>query len=120
MSPSGTGYTLRSSIRLRCASRFWNAAPRKLADGLELHQRPSDRVDVDLERRDGQPDHALELVEHARAHRRRDLGELETVLDDDAQLDREPVVALLDVDALPDSPGMSRDQRLRPASATTP
>jgi large subunit ribosomal protein L28 len=55
---------------------------------------------VDLEGRHGQPHHALELVEHSLSNRVRDLGQLQAVLDDDAYLDREPVVPELDVDPL--------------------
>ena len=60
--------------------------------------------DVHLERRDREPDHALELVVHAGAHRLGDLGELHSVLDHDAELDREPVRPEIDVDAFLDAP----------------
>ena len=71
-----------------------------MPDDLELHQRVPHALDVHLEGRDRKADHALELVVHTRAHGLRDLAELQAVLDDDAELDHEPVVANLDVDAL--------------------
>src|SRR5262249_25293249 len=61
-------------------------------------------VDVHLERGDREPDHAVELVEHSGTNPLRDLGELEPVLDDDAQLYHETVRAQIDVDAFPDPP----------------
>ena len=76
----------------------------------------SDAVDVHLERGDGKPDHALELVEHPLADRRRDLGELQPVLDDDASSIARPSSRSLDVDALPDAPrNEPRDHRGRRA-----
>ena len=72
-----------------------------------------DAFDVDLERRDREPDHALELVVHAGTHRFCDLGELHSVLDDDAQFDREPVRPEIDVDALLDPP---RDEPREPSA----
>src|SRR5262245_60094947 len=59
---------------------------------------------MDLERRDRQADHPLELVADARADRLGDLGELQAVLDDDAELDDEAVRADADVYALLDAP----------------
>ena len=65
-------------------------APRQVADDLELHQRRPYAFDVDLERRDREPDHPLELVQDARTNGLGDLGQLQPMLDDDAKLDDEP------------------------------
>ena len=66
-------------------------APREMPDDLELHQRDRTPSMWTSSEAIGKPDHALELVLDTRADRLRDLGELEAVLDDDAELDDEPV-----------------------------
>ena len=59
-----------------------------------------DVFDVHLDRRDGQPGQALDLVGDARADGRGDLGQVEPVLDDDVQVEPEPFPRAGDGDPL--------------------
>ena len=55
-------------------------------------------LDVHLDGRDLEAGHPPDLVGDAVADRRRDLGEVEAVLDDDVQRDRQPVLVAGDLD----------------------
>ena len=80
---------------------------------LELgHADLRDVFDVHLDRGDGQPRQPLDLVRDARAHGRGDLGQVEPVLDDDVQVEPEPVRRAGDLDPLRQL--VARQQPLQP------
>ena len=79
-----------------------------------------DAFDVDLQRCDRKPEHPLELVHDAGPHRLCDLGELQSVLDHDAELDDEAVGTQVDVGPFLIPQGNRREIRPRPASAAMP
>ena len=84
-------------VRLEALER----RPPELAGPLEFrHADPPHVLDVHLDRGDGEPGEALDLVGDARADRRRDLGEVEPVLDDHVQVEPEPVAVARHPDPL--------------------
>src|SRR5919198_5897037 len=64
--------------------------PRERAEGERRSRRLADVLDVDVHRRDPQAGQPLDLVLDLRANRGRDLGEVQAVLDDDAQVELDP------------------------------
>src|SRR5438067_10004055 len=105
VSPSGTGYTFRSSIRCRLRSSA-ASAPRASswtrARSLTLRG-PLDVLDAHLDLGDPQAGQPLDLVSDAVPQSRRDFREVEAVLDHDAELDRHAFLgAAADGDPLPE------------------
>src|SRR5581483_9225035 len=88
-------------MRLRCASiearaPSTSSSTRARIGPLAL----PDPLDDDLDGRDVEAGEPLDLVGDLGAHRRRHLGEVEAVLDDDVQLDAEALRRPLDLDPL--------------------
>ena len=117
MSPSGTGYTLRSSMRAPVASSDASAPRASSRARSRSHSRRQRSATSSMctstaaTRQPGQPP---DLVGDARADRRRDLGEVEAVLDDDVQVDREPAVPVAPI-SIPASRAVARASSARDA-----
>ncbi len=77
-------------------------------------------VDVHLDRADRQPGQPLHLVGDAVADARRDLGEVEAVLDDDVEIDGDPAVVAADLDPARRPRARASRPRSEPFIPTTP
>ena len=101
---------------MRCwfASRLRERAAGDLAGALEVHEERLTSSIRTSTSGDGETGLALDLVGDPGADGRRDLGEVQAVLDDDVEVDLEAAVAGLDLDAVGE-PIAARETREAPA-----
>src|SRR5437016_2492058 len=100
-SASGTSTTraLGGAVPASAATARLPQRPRAAWPGRRPSSRRPDVTDVDLDRGDLETGQPSDLVRDPRPKRRRHLGEVEAVLDDDVEGDGQAVVGMDDVDS---------------------